>query len=96
MGIRQDERFLSSQSNGSEDPAWQRESEQYSLVLLVTRYSSSVNVHAVQKALKQHQHVLNACFPNGVQAAVAHSVQKDLFKRHYADHWVQRPVEEGG
>ena len=60
---------------------------------VITKYSSTVNKGWINKMLQRHQHVLNALSTAPVNVTVAFRIQKNLFRKHYADNWLD-PVRE--
>ena len=58
-------------------------------------YSSSLNIRAVNVALKRHWHVVCSVFRSPVRVMLSHSVQKNTFRRDFATNWVCNPTRSG-
>ena len=53
---------------------------------LVTQYGSTVNRRFIKKVLTKHGHILKAVHRD-LRVGLSHSVQKNLFRKHYGDNW---------
>ena len=60
---------------------------------LKQKFSTTLNIRFLQKALTRHSHLPERCFDNlEPKILVSYSVQQNRFRRHYHDNWFLQDV----